>query len=471
MRRSGFPLVTVLSAILSVPTYPQALIVRPDERVELLSIVFHLAGADVYNQAQVPSYARDVDSAFAPFRDQPVVRHAGALEDSLGIGFSDPMEYAIHLSDARSPREVVPFDQNATWHWPAPSARAFLVDLQAFVRQTPTGRFLSTHAALYDTAARRLRRLADTTVDPAWFAHFFGHAPANAFILVPALLNGGANYGLHVRGADGEQFYAMLGAERTDSAGWPAFNRQDVPYIIHEFCHSFSNPVFDRHRALFAEAGPRVLDAVRERMHEQAYDEWQTIVYESLVRVSVARYRLDHEGPAAARAQIAEERANSFLWMPELYDLMGTYEANRDRYPTLDAFAPRIAEYWRALPAHLPALMAQYDSDRPHLVSSTPANGATDVDASVTALTLRFDRPMRDAMYVRRDVTDSSATFPVLRGEATYDSTRTVLTIPVHLEPGTTYALAFGKRGFASAEGVTLPRTVLRFYVKPTPSR
>jgi hypothetical protein len=182
--------------------------------------------------------------------------------------------------------------------------------------------------------------------------------------------------------------------------------------------------------------------------------------------VSVARYRLAHGGASAADSEIIQQRLNGFVWMRELYDLFGAYEADRQRYPDLDAFAPRIAEYWRGLPARLPALVAQVDATRPHIVSMTPANGSTDVDPAVTTLTLRFDRPMHEATEPRRDIFagDSSVRFPELRGDASYDSTRTVLTIPVRLAPGASYAIALGGRGL-------LARTVIRFHVRPTASR
>ena len=294
------------------PARAQALIVRPDDRIELLSIVYHLAGAQVYNQAGLAAYERDVDAAFSRFHDHPVARLARHSEDSLGIGYADPMAFALHLSGVSAPREIVSFDEQPDQRWPVPVARAFLVDLQRFVRDAQPDTFLRAHAAFYDTAAGRLRRLADTTVDPLWLTRFFGHAPRQPFVLVAAPLNGGANYGPMIHLPDGDQYYAIIGAWRGDMAGWPVFGPRDVPYIIDEFSHSFADPVVDRHRDAFADAGPRVLNAVQEQMKGQAYDDWQTVIDESLVRATVARYRLAHGGRAAADSQITEELGNGF---------------------------------------------------------------------------------------------------------------------------------------------------------------
>jgi hypothetical protein len=459
-----------LAAILPAVAHAQGLIVRSDPRIELMSIVYHLAGSDIYNQGRVPSYTRDVDSAFAPFRDHRAVRRARRLEDTLGLGFDRPMFFALQLADAHSLRElspvdVAPPDVPADGWWPPAEARGFLADLRAFIHDAHTDRFFALHAALYDTAARRMRRLMDSTADLPWFSRFFGHAPAKPFVVVPALLNGGANYGPRVR----SQFYAIIGVEEVDSAGWPRFTPQYLPTIIHEFSHSFVNPAIDRHAADFEQAGPAVLDAVRRQMKQQAYEEWRTVIYESVVRASVARYRRSHEGPAAGLAEVVDQRANGFIWMGELYDLLGDYENNRTHYPDLESFMPRLAAYWRSLPAHLPTLIAQYDSTRPRVASVNPADGSPDVDPSLATLTIRFDRPMRSHWSLNPVRDDTLAQYPTIAGKPAYDSSHTVLTVPVRLAPGHSYAIALSGLGFRSADGSALELTVIHFRTSGSP--
>ena len=59
--------------------------VSVDPRVELMSILFRLAGNPEYNQGRVPSYVQDVESHFGRFRDHPVVKLAKrAPADAVG---------------------------------------------------------------------------------------------------------------------------------------------------------------------------------------------------------------------------------------------------------------------------------------------------------------------------------------------------------------------------------------------------
>jgi len=418
----------------------------------------------------VPSYEKDVDKWFRPFRDHPVVRRARGLGDSAGIGFSDPMEFAVHLTNAHDLGEIVPVDapnQEPEWAWPPAGARAFLSDLRAFVRDAQTDRFLHSHERLYATAADRLRQLVDSAGDPAWFGRFFGHAPVRPFILVPALLNGGANYGPRIRTpGDGQEFYAIVGVYLTDRDGLPRFDEREMPNVVHEFSHSFINPIIARHLDQFEGAGPQIFAAEEQQMKDQAYDTWPTVIDESLVRATVVRYRLSHEGREAADAEIADEKARGFLWIRDLSDLLGQYETARGQYPDFETFLPRTAGYFASLPARLPALAAQYDSARPRVVSMSPANGATGIDASLRRIRIWFDRPMADGMLVTPLQEDSGAGFPETTGKGTFDEGRTVFTLPVRLEPGRSYAVALDARfanGFRSEDGVPLARVVLRF--------
>jgi hypothetical protein len=451
----------------------QTIQVRTDPRIELLSIVFHLAGAKEYSQGRVPSYVRDVDLWFARFRDHPVVRRARQLEDSAGISYSDPMEFALHLTDTHNLDELVPVDapdQEPEWAWKPADARAFLGDLRTFARDAQTDQFLRSHDKLYATAATRLRRLVDSAGDPAWFGRFFGQSPAKPLTLVPALLNGDASYGPRIRTpGGGEEFYAVVGVYLTGPDGLPSFDDRELPNVVHEFSHSFINPLVSRHLDLFQGSGPQIFAADSQRMKDQAYDTWPTVIDESLVRATVVRYQLSHEGREAAEAEIADQKARGFLWIRELSDLLGQYENARGQYPDFEAFLPRVANYLESLPARLHALAAQYDSGRPRIVRMSPANGATGVRASLGHISIWFDQPMAKEMMVDPLPDDSSASFPEITGKATLDESRTVVTLPVRLAPARSYALVLGARygrGFRSQAGVPLAPVVLRFRTK-----
>ena len=81
------------------PTDEQEIDVRVDPRVELVSILFQMAGRDEYNMTRVSAWQESVQEHFQPFADHPAVRMTERLAGGFGVGFFVPMNLAVHLSD------------------------------------------------------------------------------------------------------------------------------------------------------------------------------------------------------------------------------------------------------------------------------------------------------------------------------------------------------------------------------------
>ncbi|KAK0329395.1 hypothetical protein LTR94_037031, partial [Friedmanniomyces endolithicus] len=73
---------------------------------------------------------------------------------------------------------------------------------------------------------------------------FFGASPGLDFVAVIGLLNGGGNYGVSVRYPDGRaEISPVIGAGRFGGDGVPVFGDDDVGLIVHEFSHTYTNPL------------------------------------------------------------------------------------------------------------------------------------------------------------------------------------------------------------------------------------
>jgi hypothetical protein len=97
-------------------------------------------------------------------------------------------------------------------------------------------------------------------------------------------------------------------------------------------------------------------------MRSQAYINGWTFLCESLVRACVVRYRRQYEGEQVARYVIQFEKQNGFLWMQELSDLLGEYEAHREQYPTLEDFSPRLVAFFAEAAKHVSKVQAALTS-------------------------------------------------------------------------------------------------------------
>lgn len=323
--------------------------VMVDPRVELLSIVFRLAGNDEYNRGRVESYTEEVEKHFGIYRNHPTVELARQLRAKQGISFDAVMAMAGHISDTESIRERVPLDPlppTLDNRWTPRSAREFLEKLRAFVTDSDFNGFFRQHQELYDLTAARMRAVLQKHAHLEWFDSFFGPRQGADFILAPALLNGPGNYGVRCRTPQGEQLFCILGVWSTDVKGLPAFTKDALPTVIHEFTHSYTNPIVEAHLKELRPAGKKLFPQVAAAMRRQAYGTWETVMRESLVRACVIRYTRRYDGGVAAAMATLEERSRSFLWMNDLALLLGEYEAHRDRYPTLETFMPRVIAFF-----------------------------------------------------------------------------------------------------------------------------
>jgi hypothetical protein len=342
--------------------------VTVDPRVELLSLIFRLAGNQEYtprtglktqifrlanpsySSNRVEGYMNDVEQHFGPFKSHAVVEQARELRNTRGVSYDAPMSMAVHITDAEKLEEKVPFDPRPDGldaRWPLEETRSFLEAARQFVKESNFQGFLDAHRQLYDKAEDRMRNLLDKEAHLDWFDEFFGARPQANFKVIIGMQNGGNCYGPHCRLPDGkEELYCILGVWKTDKQGLPDFDTSVMETVIHEFCHSYANPIIDRHQADLQAAGKKIFSKVASSMQRQAYGNWKTMMYESLVRACTLRYIHRFGDEKAYQAALREEKQRQFLWIEGLSNLLGEYETQRQRYPTLEDFAPRIVEFF-----------------------------------------------------------------------------------------------------------------------------
>ena len=137
MLQASLPIIAAYLALsASEPaSRPAGLQATVDARVELMSIIFRLAGNPEYNlPASKSPYATEVDEYFGKFKEHPAVVMARRLKTTRNISYDVPMSLTLCLSDIQELKTRVSFDQPdgslfaSRWHpddvrysrpWPA----------------------------------------------------------------------------------------------------------------------------------------------------------------------------------------------------------------------------------------------------------------------------------------------------------------------------------------------------------------
>ena len=294
------------------------------------------------------------------------------------------MSLAVYLTggvklQAKTP--LGPLPERIDKRWTAADAEQFVDAARRFAADTKFDDFYNAHKPLYATMRERLTLLVEKDGHLEWFSEFFGERPQTDFIIVPSITNGPNNYGSSYRAADGkEEIYCILGVWNLDAKGQPLFDGDVLSTIIHEFCHSHTNPLVDRHEAELKAAGEKLFKYVGPTMAQNAYGNWKTMMYESMVRACTIEYLMKHQGKFAAGVDAMEDRNKGFEWIGELSKLLEKFESDRKRYPTLDAFMPEVVAFFNKYADDFEKKQQELDKKRPRVAAMTPANGSKDVD-------------------------------------------------------------------------------------------
>jgi hypothetical protein len=469
------PLLVAAAQVKSGPAQPAVdaaeirLVPHVDERVELLSIVFRLAGNSEYNENELTLYTADIDRYFAAYKNHPAVAAAAKLAKDRDVGFDAVMAMAVYLSPPPELAPIVPFsDEVPEGRWGRDGATSFVSLLRDFYRDTNFHGFFTAHRDLYGLAESRFSVLLGQ-LDVGWYRQFYGTMPSGHFNLILGMNNGGGNYGPKVVFPDGrDELFAIIGVWSKDELGRPSFDSPSayLGLIIHEFNHSFVNPVVYENQKEFGSA-ERVFQPVASQMRALAYGNPMTMVHESLVRAAVILYFESHGSePAATRRRIRAEQLHGFVWMDELCDLLRKYQSNRQRFPTFQSFLPEIVEFYNSLAPRIDAKIADFHARCVHVLRVEPfQNHAEDVDPGIKQVTIVFDKPLEAGHYSINYGSEGKEHSPV-SGNPQFVQGGKAITLPVELKPGWSYAFVLTSLAFRSPDGYPLESYEVSFRTK-----
>ncbi len=329
-----------------------AIQVGVDIRVELMNIIARLNGNPEYKMPNSKSpYSERVEKHFEAFKDHKAIDLFRKGRARYGWSYDAVPSLALHLGPLPELKERMPFDKKPArldQRWQNESTAEFLTALREFVAESKAEAFFASEAAFYRSVEERMRKMVKESNPVPWFDGFFGTKAGADYRVIPGLLCGGGNYGVGVVLLDGapEEIRPVLGCWQWDKEGLPIFEEKTyLGTFVHELCHSYTNPLCDRHLKELEPPIAAIFPSVAARMRRMAYGMPKTVLYETLVRACVIRYLEDHKGKAAAAQEKSRQKAAGFAWVPGLADLLADYAKDRKTYPNLDAFAPAMAKY------------------------------------------------------------------------------------------------------------------------------
>jgi hypothetical protein len=341
-------LVSILVALYfqaCVSAHEKVLLDEPtiDKRVELLSIVFRLAGSPEYSLNEFKPYVNRIDQYFDKYKTHELIQFTKSIISEYEIAYDGPMWLATHLDDNLKLLADVKDVWQQDPRWTKESVEKYVPLLQEFYKDTKFDIFFKDNTDLYNEAIKRFASIGEQ-IDLNWGYSFFGKEPAELFFYKIGLGISGNCFGTNVDFTDGSRkVYAIMGVWTVDNTGFPVFSViPNLPVLIHEYSHPFVDKLTEKNKAAFRDSGEKIFSVV----NSEAYTSWEVILDEALINAAVAKYMKDHAfGQSEIESWIRWIKTGfGFFWIENLVDELEKYDKQRDQYPTLESFMPRLAE-------------------------------------------------------------------------------------------------------------------------------
>ena len=288
-----------------------------DERFELTSLVFRLAGREEFNSSQT-KYQHNLAKEFSRFESHPAIQYT---IKNLKFGGDAVFGIAVHLEKQGSSFaltnniDAILSHQGGIVRWTQENITAFVGLLNDFYKDTNFNDFYQRHKKYYDKHNKRFEKTIYNRISFDWFRKY-GLNPDNLRIIIsPSESRYG--YGSTVYGStpkDNINYAGLAGIRLL----YPFF----LAFIVHEFCHAFANPIASRWYYENEAFRKWCDDSVNtERPNLYGYTDGHTMALEYVTRSFTRLYMVENTGAAPSK-QLGREKKAGFPHIDEVYEMV-----------------------------------------------------------------------------------------------------------------------------------------------------
>lgn len=339
---------------LSLPAFGQdKLNIVVDPGVELLSVVLSVSDYDsiMMSRGSFPlitrfdfEYKEDMLSSFQQHKDDKIFSTFADMFNNYGFFFSFPIQACLVTSGLPDMRiDKIVNEMLLTRSGGLENLKRFLDQMSGFYQRAEFSSFLDKHNDYYQAITAKVKSMPANEM-VLQMEDYYGEQQASYNIVLASMLHPGG-YGPHLYDSLGNKhIYSIIGPKSIND-GLPQFGTlEEFRYLIwHEFSHSFVNPVVDEFYADIDQY-KSLFNPLAEKLKNQRIADWRDCVTEHVVRAVTVRLSYLYLGEMEGEKAMERETGMGFAYVPELCRELEKYESQREQYPTLSDYYPRIIE-------------------------------------------------------------------------------------------------------------------------------
>lgn len=440
-----------------------------NEGVELMGLVFHLAGAPEYNyECGEPSrYVISADSCFAPFRDHEAVKMAHRLRTTT-LAYDAIASFGQHLvihadGSLAFDTTIAPGSDDSFARWSEEDKARFLPLLESFSKESHYAEWYASQEAFRRECVSAFATV-EKELDAEWFAQFFGPLDDARFYITLSIFAGRNNYGCSATTKGGRDLLRPVIGCMLLTEGHPTYPTEMVlPIVVHEFCHAYCNPLNASCWTLMGAKAGKLYKRDAGLLSSQAYSSPETMMNETFVRSSVIAYLSTH-GVSDLEPLIKEEESKGFVLTRDYVKALAAYMQQRSDYATMKDYMPQLIEVVNGFSYR------RYEREmarrQAHMVQSrcNIKDGANNIASGDCEIRITFSKPM-DTGRVGVGMSRQGSDFPQVKGFAWSEDARTLI-LNVVLQPNHRYGFGVLGYEFRSQDGSPVADNAWEFKTK-----
>ena len=316
------------------------------ETVELMGLLWRLAGSGEYCQCRVGSVAQSADSFFASMRNHQAVtlakqyRQQGICYDAV-TGFANQLIFNDEANLIFDPDYLEGSNAGFDDRWTDSQKNDMLAAVNDFYKESDFQEWFASTRVEQQQAISSFKTVCD--LDYTWFDSFYGKNDKISSRIILSFMIGPNNNGISLKRKDGTLLLTpVLGCLNQFSEN-VTFNG-DMNLIVHEFSHPYCNPLIESNWSSISVKANEVYNEVRSIMESQAYGNPVTMMCETLVRSCAIRYMKSHNLENLVNQQLAYEENNGFMMVRYLVKTLEERENEAAQYSSLSDFMPVMIE-------------------------------------------------------------------------------------------------------------------------------
>ena len=346
-------------AVVPVSAMTGPIEVRVDPNFELIGMVCHLAGYAEYGISGNREEREAVRERFGSYTNHPTVKAFAEYRKKFYVGYDAPASLSVHLKPDLSGyfTSLDPWPERLDGRWKKADLEKIRRQLVEFRDASRFGEWYVSRTGIYSARIRdTIKQLGGLRL-PEWLSRYYGPQKYKSRLrVVVTKLPDGHNFGVSVQVSDDEVLYS------------PVISCNTLIYVLpHEFSHPFTDAPGKR---ILRELEAKCPDAfagfkkefgnVKDLMARQAYGSIPIWWGESFNRANEMRYFrscLPKYEDRSEKYRIITytdmveyllegyEKKRGFALVRPLYNLLDKYEADREKYKTIDDFVPVVVDY------------------------------------------------------------------------------------------------------------------------------